>query len=285
MKSRPNPFVWTGEEAPQGVFVGGGADDGLSLLGLPQGLRRKEAQRVALEHVSDAARTRLSDIADALGAGAEGARRAFKLDDLSDNDRAYVLDLLGDGEVNALIATADGLVQASETVFPGLWVLRREDAPDTAWVEIGDVPALARDMAASVTRDTLPLEHMVPPDGAMNVMGVLAEIRHIAQTQPPGAANHVLNFTLMPMTEADTDFLAAVLGQGPVRFASGGYGTARVILTGLRNVWAVQYLNSMGVVILDTIEIGDVPQAACAQREDFEDSAERLRHILAGEAQ
>jgi len=36
----------------------------------------------------------------------------------------------------------------------------------------------------------------------------------------------------------------------------------------------------MGHTILDTIEVGEVPRAACAGREDFEDSAVRLGEIL-----
>ena len=50
--------------------------------------------------------------------------------------------------------------------------------------------------------------------------------------------------------------------------------------TGLRHVWAVQYINSMGAVILDTLEVGSVPVAVLAAPEDFEDSAERLAEIL-----
>jgi hydrogenase-1 operon protein HyaF len=48
----------------------------------------------------------------------------------------------------------------------------------------------------------------------------------------------------------------------------------------LRYVWAVQYVNSMGNVILDTLEIGGVPVAVLAAAEDFEDSAERLAEIM-----
>jgi hydrogenase-1 operon protein HyaF len=36
----------------------------------------------------------------------------------------------------------------------------------------------------------------------------------------------------------------------------------------------------MDPVILDTLEIGDVPVAVTAANEDFEDSAERLAEIL-----
>ena len=74
--------------------------------------------------------------------------------------------------------------------------------------------------------------------------------------------------------------LTSVLGQIPLVIRSGGYGSSRVFATGLKHVWAVQYINSMGNVILDTLEIGGVPVSVLAAREDFEDSAERLGEIL-----
>ena len=71
-----------------------------------------------------------------------------------------------------------------------------------------------------------------------------------------------------------------LLGQVPLVIRSGGYGSSRVFATGLRHVWAVQYVNGMGSVILDTLEVGGVPVSVLAAREDFEDSAERLAEIL-----
>jgi hydrogenase-1 operon protein HyaF len=282
MTGRPNPFVWTGEQEPQGVFVGAGGDDGLRLLGLPQGMRKRDGLRregAMSPRVMDI----LSECVNVLRQSAQdGASRRIAIDHLSPPERDALFDALGDGEETALIATEKGLVQASEAIFTGVWIVRSDGADDDAHLEIADVPGLAREMALATPLTHLPLETIVPPDGTMNVMGVLAEVRHLAQTWKAGDANHVINFTLLPMTEADADFLAAILGQGAVRFSSGGYGSARVIATALRRVWAVQYVNSMGVIILDTLEIGDVPDAARACPEDFEDSARRIDTMLAG---
>jgi hydrogenase-1 operon protein HyaF len=119
------------------------------------------------------------------------------------------------------------------------------------------------------------------PQGAMNVRPILAELLERSAAWVPGEENHVINFTLLPLTEVDSDVLTAVLGQIPLVVRSGGYGSSRVFATGLRHVWAVQYINSMGNVILDTLEVGGVPVAVLAAREDFEDSAERLAEIMA----
>jgi hydrogenase-1 operon protein HyaF len=114
----------------------------------------------------------------------------------------------------------------------------------------------------------------------MNALALLTELQQRSAAYQPGAENHIINFTLLPITEVDAEVLTTVLGQLPLVIRGGGYGSCRIFATGLRHVWAVQYLNSMGAVILDTLEIGGVPVAALAAREDFEDSAERLGEII-----
>jgi hydrogenase-1 operon protein HyaF len=61
---------------------------------------------------------------------------------------------------------------------------------------------------------------------------------------------------------------------------SRGYGNCRITSTRLANVWWVQYFNSMDKMILNTIEVVDIPEVARAAKEDFEESAERLGEWL-----
>jgi hydrogenase-1 operon protein HyaF len=61
---------------------------------------------------------------------------------------------------------------------------------------------------------------------------------------------------------------------------SRGYGNCRVVDTATAHVWRVTYFNSQDMIILDTLEVGDVPEVACAARQDLEDSAERLHEVL-----
>ncbi len=75
-------------------------------------------------------------------------------------------------------------------------------------------------------------------------------------------------------------FLQETIGNGPIQLVSRGYGTCRVLATGIRNVWSVQFFNAMDTIILDTLEVGGVPTVALAADEDFEDSAERLKEII-----
>jgi hydrogenase-1 operon protein HyaF len=91
----------------------------------------------------------------------------------------------------------------------------------------------------------------------------------------------VVNLSLLPLVPADQEGLATLLGEGPVAILSRGFGNCRVNATNARGIWRVRYFNSMNTVILDTIEVVEFPEAACAAGEDYDDSLERLRDLLA----
>lgn len=211
---------------------------------------------------------------------AGAASRLFDLSGWAADDLELIGQVLGEGEVSATVALPDGVIaQAQESVMAGLWRVRFADASGglvADYVEVAAVPA-AVERAALMTRvlDDLPQ----PPMGAMNVMSLLTEIRDRALAHRPGAASHTITFSLFPMSDVDMGHLQETLGPGPVQMLSRGYGTCRIVATGVRNVWSVQYFNAMDTIVLDTLEIGDVPVTARAAVEDFRDSAERLEEI------
>jgi hydrogenase-1 operon protein HyaF len=222
----------------------------------------------------------LSQLADVLAAQrAEAPTHVFSLADLSAEERRLVTDVLGEGEVSGIVALPDGRVaQIQESVLAGLWRVQIDGDVPVDMVEVGAVPEIVARAGRELTADEVAIG--AAPEGAMNVMPVLAEIRERMAAYRPGKPSHVINFTLLPMNETDMAHLQQVLGNGPVQLLSRGYGTCRVLATGARHVWSVQFTNAMDTVILDTLELGDVPAVARAADEDFEDSAERLNEIL-----
>jgi hydrogenase-1 operon protein HyaF len=90
----------------------------------------------------------------------------------------------------------------------------------------------------------------------------------------------VINLTLFPMTPQDHAALEFALPVGTVAIISRGFGNCRITSTGVRDVWRVQYFNNMNTLILNTIEIVDVPEVALAAAEDLEDSRERLSELV-----
>ncbi len=125
--------------------------------------------------------------------------------------------------------------------------------------------------------------HEVPPAaaGVMNAPAILAELITASEAYSPGAETHVVNLTLLPVSPEDLEYLAAHLGRGPVTILSRGYGNCRISSTALPHTWWVQYFNSTDQLILNTIEVDDVPVVALAAPEDLEDSIIRLREWVA----
>ena len=208
------------------------------------------------------------------------ASRLFDLAGFGADDLTLIGEVLGEGEVSATVALPDGVIaQVQESVMAGLWRVRFTDRDGRLvadYVEVATIPA-AIDRAARMVPVLAAIG--TPPEGAMNVMPVLTEIRDRAGAHNTGAPSHTITFSLFPMSEADMEFLQNSLGPGPIRILSRGYGTCRIVATGARNVWSVQFFNAMDTIVLDTLEIGDVPVTACAAVEDFRDSAERLKEI------
>ncbi|TYO61670.1 hydrogenase expression/formation protein [Bradyrhizobium hipponense] len=222
----------------------------------------------------------LSRIADAIAdQKANAPTRLFRLANLNDLESKLVADVLGEGEVAGVVALPDGsLAQIQESVLAGIWRVRLETDATSEYIEIGAVPEIVKRAAADLTSADFEIGQV--PEGAMNMLPVLAEIRERAQAWRPGIRSQIINFTLLPMSPVDMSFLQDTIRNGPIQLVSHGYGTCRVLSTGIRNVWSVQFFNAMDTIILDTLEVGGVPTVALAADEDFEDSAERLQEII-----
>lgn len=273
------PLVWHAKFPAQPATA---SEESLRLLDMPVGLTRPRRQALAVEQLTPRARSVLEEALAALHRHAEGITESTQISvrRLSTGERDTVMDVLGEGDVRAQLG-GNARYDIVETVLPGLWRIAAASpgGDSTEWLEVAGIPQVILSAAERVPRDTITIPTSVPR-GAMNALPLLAELQERASAYRPGEENHVINFTLLPITEVDAEVLTSVLGQIPLVIRSGGYGSCRIFATGLKHVWAVQYLNSMSKVILDTLEVGGVPIAARAAREDFEDSGLRLAEIL-----
>ena len=147
-----------------------------------------------------------------------------------------------------------------------------EDATDR--LEAAPMPAAV--VAACRARAARSLPVSPPPPGAMNAPAVLRELLDAAGRRREGEPAHIVNLTLLPMTPDDLAYLSASLGVGPVVILSRGYGNCRISSTALRDTWWVQYFNSSDSLILNTLEVTDLPDVAPAAAEDYADSIVRL---------
>lgn len=216
------------------------------------------------------------------GAAQAGMAGGAKLDlvGLDAGVRDVINQSMGFGEVSAF-TTAPAHWRVQETAFAGIWrVLNVADdgAMLVDRLETGAIPEVLTDAMLRTAEDSLPAPDY--PAGCMNAQALVEEIRMQAAAYRPGQSAHVINLTLLPVSDADLDTLYGWLGHREVSLLSRGYGNCRITSTRLKNVWWVQYFNSMDALILNSIEIIGMPDVALAADEDFTDSVERLREYL-----
>jgi hydrogenase-1 operon protein HyaF len=194
--------------------------------------------------------------------------------------QAIASQVLGDGEVSIRV-TGNRLLKAQESVFAGLWRVVELDSAGQLladWLEAAPLPAAVLAAARDGARDSLmPVEIA---NGAMNSPALLHELQAQLKSRKPGDRAHVLNLTLFPMTPEDHQMLERALPVGGVAIISRGFGNCRITSTAARNIWRVQYFNSMNTLILNTIEVVDVPEVALAAAEDLDDTRARLAELI-----
>jgi hydrogenase-1 operon protein HyaF len=206
----------------------------------------------------------------------------YDVSEWEDPDRDILNQVMGEGEVSIVVGTS---VRIQESVLAGLWrvVGTRPDGSTFDTLEVGAIPSPVLEETFARAADRLDLTPPSNESDLMNAPSLLAEIDGRLKegpSDPPGASPHMINLTLLPVTEADVAFLAERLGQGPTTILSRGYGNCRMASTATRDVWWVHYFNAEDELILNHLEITPIPPGACAAAEDLRDSGQRLRDIL-----
>jgi len=286
------------------VALGPGAqplDDGLAYLPMPSGMATyqppslPEPEELA-GHASAVAALRETLAVLQAVVQAQAAGRALplwctvNLAGLPAADLALINQVLGEGEVSAQVlaqpalpgeAAGPALVRVQESVFAGVWRVQRRlaDGSLADSIEIAALPSVLLAAAREDGQHALP-PLPVPPE-VMNAPAVLTELFEHRQNWRAGQPAQVLNLTLLPLTPLDISFMDAQLGTGRVLILSRGYGNCRISNTRVANTWRVVYYNSQDTVILNSVEVVDVPEVACAAPEDLADSAQRLAEVLA----
>jgi hydrogenase-1 operon protein HyaF len=227
-----------------------------------------------------AARDLLAGFHDRLRSGRDGAAAELDMTRVAPGPLGMANQMLGEGEVSIRVR-GPREVHIQETIFAGLW---RVQEHDEAGRVVRDrlmacpIPALVKEAAREAASPRL--RSVAVPPGAMNSPALLREIQQRVNTRREGAPAHVVNLTLLPLTPDDHHVLEEAVAPGPVGIMSRGFGSCRVSSTSARDVWRVQYFNSMQTLILNTLEVVDVPEVALAAAEDLDDSRERLGELV-----
>lgn len=201
---------------------------------------------------------------------------------LDEENRELVNQVLGEGEV-AMKFSGDFQCHTQESVLAGVWrtfYFNEEGKVTHDLLEVAEAPFIARLGDLGRDRDPATVAAREAPQGVVNAQAVLTEIADRVGTRRPGDETHVINLSLLPMSDEDLVFLDESLGKGPLDILSRGYGHCIISATRVPDVWWVRYFNSMAKMILNSLEITDLPHVVQAAPEDIRDSGARLAQLL-----
>ncbi|SFV58859.1 Hydrogenase maturation factor HoxQ [hydrothermal vent metagenome] len=208
----------------------------------------------------------------------------FKVEGLNSDNIAYLNDLLGEGEVSAIINNKDEVISIQESIFAGIWRINivKNNKLVKDYIEIGDIPSVIVSLNQQLP-NKVRFNSALLPENVINAPAILTEledkrIKH-NNLNADNLMLEAINLTLLPHTEDDLICINNVLGVGNTVILSRGYGNCRITSTGVSSIWLVKYFNSADNEILSTIEVADIPIVACAAQEDLKDSYKRLKEF------
>lgn len=257
----------------------------LDFMRLPSQMTTYSMPRVTVSNLKaiSKAKTLLQAVREALKNYVPAENCVFSTLGLDDNELAFINEILGDGEVSIIQKGEASQTQIQESVLTGVWRVQsfnQRGEVQNDFIEVGEIPRLIREQTFIDAKKQLDFDNQNLPDGLMNALPLIAELNTQIAEYAPDKLAHVINLSLLPQTPEDLQFLYEKLGKGSVSILSRSYGTNRITSTATDKVWWVQYFNSDDTLILNTLEVSDVPSVACAALEDLADSAERLEEIL-----
>jgi len=272
MRDFPIPVVGVGSQP---------VEETVDYLPLPQEMTTFSLPVYNLEAEPEVLEAACAVIESLRAAMQTGSDARFELLGLSQQVVELINQSLGHGEVSVLVREPSNL-HIQETVFAGVWRVQEISESGTLLRDTLHAcfipPEVQQSALSGVTGE---ISAPPPGQGIMNAPAILNELIERSSKHKTGQAAHVINLSLLPMSPEDLQYLFDAFGTGTVSILSRGYGNCRITSTRLANVWWVQYFNSMDAIILNTIEVVDIPEVAMAAKEDFQESAERLGEWLA----
>ena len=203
------------------------------------------------------------------------------LSGLDADSREVVDQILGEGEVSISVS-GESSARVQESVLACVWRILHLDAEDRVVADLLEVAPYPYVLSVAF-EDSRPLDTTAAEDATemANALPILVELDEAARKYGADGTEYSINFSLLPTTAEELEFIDARLGRGPVNILSQAYGKCQVISTLTPNTWWVRYYNGMDKLILNSVEVVAVPGVVTAAEEDLRDSAIRLAEILA----
>ena len=260
-------------------------EDGPSYIDMPRSMNSYSAPAMPDSETLrrlDGARETMRWLQSALTKRGDGAQPLLAdLSGLDADSREVVDQVLGEGEVSISVA-GEANARVQESVLAGVWRILHLDDEGRVVADLLEVAPYPYVLSVAFENGR-PLDTTAGEDVAemANALPILVELDEAVRRHAADGTEHSVNFSLLPTTAEELEFIEARLGRGTVNILSQAYGKCQVISTLTPNTWWVRYFNGMDKLILNSVEVVAVPAVVIAAEEDLRDSGVRLKEILA----
>lgn len=199
---------------------------------------------------------------------------------LDQRNRELVDRILGEGEVSVI---CDGKVHARsrESTLSGVWQTAYLDEHDQIRGDLLEVGTMSHVAGFKDGCDRMIDTSLAGVEkGFTRASPILTELRSRSAAYRPGQDSHVINLTMLSLSDEEIAFIDGRLGRGPVSVHSRAFGKCQILSTQVANVWWVRYYNASGTLILNTLEVVDIPLVTCATPQDLVESHQRVARTL-----
>ncbi|MHB8210425.1 MAG: hydrogenase expression/formation C-terminal domain-containing protein [Acidithiobacillus sp.] len=129
------------------------------------------------------------------------------------------------------------------------------------------------------TLDAIPIRPA--PSPAANAPALLQEIAAALDALLLSGRRHCIDLGSLPLSPADRDMLRETLGTGEVHMELTTLGTSRIEETGVAGVWWVRHSSEDGILLMESLEVCQVPEIVPADTTDIAIGLQRLRQRIA----
>ncbi|MEL6366440.1 MAG: hydrogenase expression/formation C-terminal domain-containing protein [Pseudomonadota bacterium] len=186
--------------------------------------------------------------------------------------------VLGTGGIS-ISYDGPAIARIQESVLAGVWRVRHYDdgRVNADIVEVAPLPKLiARAVFTKAATEFAPASIKTLP---VALKSILSELHEALTCYMERGVTHVMNLT--DTEESHLELMQALFGLGPAVIESRGYGNCRITSTTIRGLWWVQFFNTRGEMIVNSLEVATVPNLVSAEPDDLSESADSLKNLLA----
>ncbi|MEM0909448.1 MAG: hydrogenase expression/formation C-terminal domain-containing protein [Pseudomonadota bacterium] len=223
----------------------------------------------------------------------ESKYNQFDLSALNQASKEFIDQVLGEGDISATIKVNKGdikHIEIQQSLMAGVWRIKHINRLGQVGVEYLEIATFP----TAIVNKCATLNKMQPAGRALSKKqkgrksnttdfdnrALIHELNKRGKEYSASSQSFVVNLASLPMNKDDMSDLENLLGIDEVNMCSRVYGNCQISATSCINTWWIKYFDAKDRVLLNTLEVVDIPSITKASNRDIAYSALRIKNTL-----